>query len=103
VALVVIEASDIVFAIDSIPAILAITRDPFIVYTSNVFAVLGLRSLYFALAGVMERFHHLHYGLAAVLVFVGLKMSLMDIVKVPVGASLLRPAAPEQHTAESGT
>ncbi len=118
VALVVIEASDIVFAIDSIPAILAFTRDPFIVYTSNVFAVLGLRSLYFALAGVMERFHHLHYGLAAVLVFVGLKMSLMDIVKVPVGvsllvvaailgisiaASLLRPAAPEQHTAESGT
>jgi len=118
VALVVIEASDIVFAIDSIPAILAITRDPFIVYTSNVFAVLGLRALYFALAGVMERFHHLHYGLAAVLVFVGLKMALMDVVKVPVSvsllvvaailgvsitASLLRPVAPEQHTAGPGT
>lgn len=118
VALVVIEASDIVFAIDSIPAILAITRDPFIVYTSNVFAVLGLRALYFALAGVMERFHHLHYGLAAVLVFVGLKMALMDIAKVPVGvsllvvaailgvsiaASLLRPATPGQHIPESGT
>jgi tellurite resistance protein TerC len=88
IALIVVETSDIIFAIDSIPAILSITTDPFIVYTSNVFAILGLRSLYFALAGVLRLFHHLHYGLSAILVFVGLKMVASDYVKVPVLTSL---------------
>jgi tellurite resistance protein TerC len=75
--------------VDSIPAILAITRDTFIVYTSNVFAILGLRALYFALAGVMELFHHLHYGLAAILVFVGAKMLLAAVhVEIPIGVAL---------------
>src|SRR5215470_797963 len=74
VVLLVVETTDILFATDSIPAILAITRDPFIVYTSNVFAILGLRSLYFALAGLMKLFHYLKYGLAVVLVFIGVKM-----------------------------
>lgn len=73
VALLVVETTDVIFAVDSIPAILAITRDPFIVYTSNVFAILGLRALYFALAGIMPMFHYLHYGLSAILVFVGVK------------------------------
>jgi tellurite resistance protein TerC len=86
--LVFIETSDLIFAVDSIPAILAITQDQFIVYTSNVFAILGLRSLYFALAGVMDRFHLLGYGLAVILVFVGVKMLLVDIFKVPVTWSL---------------
>ncbi len=72
--LLVIETTDVIFAVDSVPAVLAVSRDPFIVYTSNVFAILGLRALYFALAGVMRMFHYLHYGLAAILVFVGLKM-----------------------------
>jgi tellurite resistance protein TerC len=80
--------TDVIFAIDSIPAILAITKDPFIVYTSNVSAILGLRALYFALAGVMQLFHHLHYGLAFILSFVGVKMLLTDIYKIPVAASL---------------
>ncbi len=71
-----VETTDLVFAIDSIPAILAITTDSFIVYTSNIFAILGLRVLYFALAGVMDLFAYLHYGLASVLVFVGAKMLL---------------------------
>jgi tellurite resistance protein TerC len=88
VALVVVETTDLVFAVDSIPAILAITPDPFIIYTSNVFAILGLRALYFALAGVMKLFHYLHYGLAAILVFVGAKMLLADIYKIPVGVAL---------------
>ena len=78
------RSSDIVFAVDSIPAILAITTDPFVVYTSNVFAILGLRALYFALAGVMEVFHYLHYGLSFILAFVGVKMLLADIYKIPV-------------------
>jgi tellurite resistance protein TerC len=78
----------LVFAVDSIPAIFAITKDPFIVYTSNVFAILGLRSLYFALAGVMGYFHYLKIGLAMVLVFVGAKMMLVDIYKIPIGLSL---------------
>ena len=76
------------FAIDSIPAIFAVTRDPFLVYTSNVFAILGLRSLYFLLAGVVHRFVYLKYALAAILVFVGLKMTLVDLVKIPVTVSL---------------
>ena len=86
--LLVVEATDVVFAVDSIPAILAITRDPFIVYSSNAFAILGLRALFFALAGVMGMFHHLHYGLAAILGFVGVKMLLSDIYKIPIGISL---------------
>jgi tellurite resistance protein TerC len=93
VALLLVETTDIIFAVDSIPAILAVTRDPFIVYTSNAFAILGLRALYFALAGIMRLFHHLHYGLSAILVFVGLKMMLADLVKVPTGLSLGMVAA----------
>lgn len=88
-ALVIVETTDVIFAVDSIPAILAISSDPFIVYTSNVFAILGLRSLYFALSGVMQLFHHLHYGLAAILVFVGFKMILSDFYHVPIAISLL--------------
>ncbi len=88
VVLLVVETTDVIFAVDSIPAILAITKDPFIVYTSNVFAILGLRALYFVLAGVMEKFHHLHYGLAAILGFVGLKMLISEVYKIPVGISL---------------
>jgi predicted tellurium resistance membrane protein TerC len=88
VVLLVVETTDLVFAVDSIPAILAITHDPFIVYTSNVFAILGLRALYFALAGIMQLFHHLHYGLAAILVFVGVKMLVADFYKIPIGIAL---------------
>ena len=88
VVLILVESSDIIFAVDSIPAIFAVTEDPFIVFTANVFAILGLRSLYFALAGVMELFHHLHYGLSVILVFVGVKMVLSDIYKIPIGISL---------------
>ncbi len=87
--LIVIETTDLVFAVDSVPAVLAITTDPFIVYTSNVFAILGLRSMFFALAGIMKLFCYLHYGLSAVLVFVGAKMLLVDFVKVPTVLSLL--------------
>ena len=88
VVLLMVETTDVVFALDSIPAILAITTDPFIVYTSNVFAILGLRALYFALAGIMQMFHYLSYGLAAILVFVGIKMMIMDFYKLPIGVSL---------------
>ncbi len=88
VALLVVETTDVIFAVDSIPAILAITHDPFIVYTSNVFAILGLRALYFALAGIMQMFHYLHYGLSAILVFVGAKMLLADIYKIPIVVAL---------------
>ncbi len=76
IVLIIIETTDVIFAVDSIPAILAVTQDPFIVYSSNVFAILGLRALYFALAGLMQLFHYLHYGLAAILVLVGIKMVL---------------------------
>jgi tellurite resistance protein TerC len=86
--LVAIEATDIVFAVDSIPAIFAVTRDPFIVFTSNIFAILGLRALYFALADVMDKFHYLRVGLALVLAFVGTKMMLADLYKIPIVASL---------------
>lgn len=86
--LVMIELSDLVFAVDSIPAIFAITTDPFIVFTSNIFAILGLRAMYFMLAGMAERFHLLKYGLAMVLVFVGAKMLVADVYKIPVGLSL---------------
>lgn len=87
--LVMIETTDLIFAVDSIPAILAITQDQFIVYTSNVFAILGLRSLYFALAGVVHKFWLLSYGLAIVLVFVGVKMLLVDLYKIPITWSLI--------------
>ena len=108
VVLIVVETSDLLFAVDSIPAILSITRDAFIVYTSNVFAILGLRSMYFALAGMMEMFRYLHYGLSVVLMFVGGKMLLSHYYEIPtvialgvvagilllsVGASLARPKA----------
>ena len=104
--LVLIEVTDVVFALDSIPAIFAVTSDPFIVFTSNIFAILGLRSMYFLLAGMLDRFHRLKTGLALILGFVGLKMLVADIVKIPpfialavvlailaasVGASLLWP------------
>jgi tellurite resistance protein TerC len=88
VVLLVVEATDIAFAVDSIPAIFAITRDPFVVLTSNVFAILGLRSLYFLLAGSLERFHLLHYGLALILAFVGVKMLLSEIWHPPIALSL---------------
>jgi len=88
IVVLVVETTDVMFAVDSIPAILAITQDPFIVYTSNVFAILGLRSLYFALAGIMRLFHYLPYGLSAVLVFVGVKMLLVDFYKIPIGMAL---------------
>ncbi|MFE3869591.1 TerC family protein [Flavobacterium sp. LS2P90] len=87
--LVLIETTDLIFAADSIPAILAITQDHFIVYTSNVFAILGLRSLYFALAGMMDKFRYLSKGLALILIFVGLKMSLVDFYKLPIQIALL--------------
>ena len=87
--LVLIEFTDLIFAVDSIPAILAISKDPFIVYTSNVFAIMGLRSLYFALSGITQYFVYLKYGLAAILIFVGTKMSIVDFYKAPVLLSLL--------------
>jgi len=86
--LVVVETTDVIFAVDSIPAIFAVTRDPFIVYTSNVFAILGLRALYFLLAGVMELFRFLKLGLSFVLCFVGAKMVIVDIFAIPIGVSL---------------
>ena len=88
VVLLVIESTDLIFAVDSVPAIFAVSLDPFIVYTSNVFAILGLRSLYFLLAGVMDLFIYLRYGLGVVLSFVGIKMVLADIYKIPIGVSL---------------
>ena len=88
IVLVVIETTDLVFALDSIPAVFAITREPFIVYTSNVFAILGLRALYFLLAGVIDRFHFLKIGLSVVLVFVGVKMLISGIFHLPIGLSL---------------
>ena len=88
VVLVVIETTDVIFAVDSIPAIFAITMDPFIVYTSNIFAILGLRALYFLLAGIMDMFRYLKVGLSFVLCFVGVKMMLVDFYKIPIGVSL---------------
>lgn len=83
IVLIVIETTDVVFALDSIPAILAITQDQFIVYSSNAFAILGLRALYFALSAIMDKFHHLHYGLALVLIFVGVKMLISEWYHIP--------------------
>lgn len=88
VVLLAVEGTDLIFAVDSIPAILAITTDPFIVYTSNVFAILGLRALYFVLASVLDLFHYLRYGLGCVLAFVGVKMLLADTYEIPIGVSL---------------
>ena len=87
-ALVLVEFSDVIFAVDSIPAIFAITTDPFIVLTSNIFAILGLRAMYFLLADMADRFSLLKYGLAIVLMFIGLKMLLIDVIKIPVLLSL---------------
>lgn len=118
IVLLVVEATDVVFALDSIPAIFAVTTDPFIVYTSNIFAILGLRALYFALAGIMGFFHYLKIGLSVVLVFIGLKMIIADFVHIPVylallaiavvlllsiGASLLWPPAAEAEKLPSPT
>ena len=112
VVIVLIAVTDVIFAVDSIPAIFAITRDPFIVLTSNVFAVLGLRAMFFLLAGMADRFHLLPYGLALVLIFIGVKMLLIDAYKIPViwslttvaltiaatvVLSLLRPASVSPH------
>jgi tellurite resistance protein TerC len=88
VVLLVIETTDILFAVDSIPAVLAVTLNAFIVYTSNVFAILGLRSMYFAVSGLMKLFRFLHYGLALVLILVGLKMLAADYYRVPIAATL---------------
>jgi tellurite resistance protein TerC len=88
VVLVLVEITDVIFAVDSIPAIFAVTGDPFIVFTSNIFAILGLRAMYFLLADMAQRFHLLKYGLAAILVFIGVKMLLLDIYKIPTGMAL---------------
>ncbi|ACS87143.1 MULTISPECIES: TerC family protein [Musicola] len=86
--LILVEISDVIFAVDSIPAIFAVTTDPFIVLTSNLFAILGLRAMYFLLAGVAEKFSLLKYGLAVILVFIGVKMVIIDLVHIPVAVSL---------------
>ncbi|HZJ25170.1 MAG TPA: TerC family protein [Anaerolineales bacterium] len=86
--LLIVESTDLVFAVDSIPAIFAVTQEPFIVYTSNVFAILGLRALYFLLANVMDKFQYLKLGLSAVLTFIGVKMVITDLYHIPVGVSL---------------
>lgn len=86
--LIAIETTDVIFAIDSIPAIIGITKDPFIVYTSNILAILGLRSLYFALSHVLTLFHYLHYGLAFILVFIGIKMLISGYITIPIAVSL---------------
>jgi tellurite resistance protein TerC len=83
IVLLAVESSDIIFAVDSIPAIFAITSDPFIVYTSNIFAMLGLRALYFAVSGFMQMFHFLHYGFASIIIILGVKMLLSDVYKLP--------------------
>lgn len=89
VVLLMVEFTDLIFAVDSIPAILAITNDTFIIFSSNVFAILGLRALYFALAGITKYFHYLKYGLSAILVFVGIKMTIVDFYKIPIVYSLM--------------
>src|SRR5262249_27248203 len=89
IVLLAIESSDIVFAADSIPTIFAIASDPFIVYTSNIFAMLGLRALYFAVAGFMRMFHFLHYGFASIITILGIKMLLSDVYKLPLAFSLV--------------
>jgi tellurite resistance protein TerC len=88
VVLIMVEITDVIFAVDSIPAIFAVTSDPFIVFTSNVFAILGLRAMYFLLADMADRFHLLKYGLAGILIFIGVKMLLLDLYKIPTGIAL---------------
>jgi tellurite resistance protein TerC len=88
IVLVLVEATDLVFAVDSIPAIFAVTGDPFIVFTSNICAILGLRAMYFLLADMADRFHLLKYGLAFILMFIGVKMLLLDVYKIPTGFAL---------------
>jgi tellurite resistance protein TerC len=88
VVLIATEFTDLVFAFDSIPAIFAVTNDPFIIYTSNIFAILGLRAMYFALAGVIDKFHYLKVGLSMILIFIGFKMLIIDLYKIPIGYSL---------------
>ncbi len=88
VAMVVVESTDVMFAVDSIPAIFAITTDPFIVFTSNIFAIIGLRSLYFVLASILDKFRYLKYSLAIILAYVGVKMMLVHHVKIPSVLSL---------------
>ncbi len=115
IVLLVVETTDVVFAVDSIPAILAITLDPFIVYSSNVFAILGLRALYFAIAGLIQLFHHLNYGLSVILVFVGVKMLVSSFFHIPslialgvialilivsIIASIIWPKPPDKLQAE---
>ncbi len=90
--LISVEVTDLIFAVDSIPAIFAVTSDPFIVFTSNIFAILGLRSMYLLLAGIIDKFHYLKIGLSLVLVFVGVKMVLLDIYKIPIALSLVAVA-----------
>ena len=93
IVLLLVEFTDLIFAVDSIPAILAITNDTFIIFTSNVFAILGLRALYFALAGITKYFYYIKYGLSAILVFVGIKMTIVDFYKVPILYSLFTIAS----------
>lgn len=93
IVLLIVETTDVVFALDSIPAILAISEHPFIIYTSNIFAILGLRALYFALAGVMQLFHFLKYGLSIILVFIGVKIMIADFYKIDIGVALGTVAA----------
>ena len=88
IILMFLNTVDLIFAMDSIPAVIAISQDVFIVFTSNIFAILGLRSLYFVISNIMELFHHLHYGLSLILVFIGIKMLIMDFYKIPTSASL---------------
>src|SRR3954468_12824424 len=88
VVLVLVETTDLIFAVDSIPAIFAVTQDPFLVYSSNVFAILGLRALYFLLSGIIDKFRYLKFGLSVALIFVGATMLLADVYKVPIGLSL---------------
>jgi tellurite resistance protein TerC len=115
VVLILIESTDVIFAVDSIPAVLAISKDPFIIYTSNIFAILGLRTLYFALAGIVHIFHYLNAGMAIILMFIGAKMLVSDIYKLPIEValgiviailigsvvlSLLNPRAPQSIVSE---
>lgn len=88
IVLLVIETTDVIFAVDSIPAVLGVSKDPFIVYTSNIFAILGLRSIFFALSGLMQMFHYLNYGLGVILAFVGIKMLIEDFYVIPITGSL---------------
>jgi len=88
IVLITVETTDVVFAVDSIPAVFGITRDPFLVYSSNMFAILGLRSIYFVLAGMMKSFHYLKYGLSGILIFIGVKMLIADFAHIPIVSSL---------------